>query len=177
MATRREVRDGIARFFGGTVFDPTWKLYRPTPLADAGLAGVMPYWRVRMDDSFYQQAIAPGRQAGALMVIHLPNESEKRIAMGGPTAGVKAQKFNVMLSVYHRAEMYDPEDAQADLDDLIEAIRQRIHGDRTLGGAVVEAGEGERGIDTATGVPTIEPATRVEQDALISFDATLYPTA
>lgn len=175
--TRRAIRDGIAQFFGGTTLDPTFRLYRPTPLGDEGLAGVFPYWAIRMEDRFFQETIVPDRRMGALMCVHLPNEQERRIAMGGPVGGIKSQKFAVDLCIYHRAQKYHPDEAQADLDDLIQAIRDRIHGDRTLGGTVAEAGESERGITTQTGVPVGEPATRVEQDAVIQFDATVYPTA
>lgn len=178
--TRREIRTGIATFFGGAVIDPASQVYRPTPLADAGLAGVRPYWTTRFEDHDYTATLAVGRNMGAVMSIHLAGDSERRIALGGPTAGFKSRPLAVELWIWHLARTAVIEDAQRDLDDLLDAITDRIHGDRTLGGAVMEAGESQRGIsrDTAS-VPAYEPGAlpTVRQEAVIRFDATVYPEA
>lgn len=178
--SRRTVRVGIAEFFGGTTWDSDAKIYRPTPLAAEGLAGVKPYWSTRFEDHDYFIGLADDRFAGAVMCVHIADDAERRIALGGPTGGFKRRPFQVELWVFHMARTAWPEDAQEHLDDLIEAVIDRIHGDRTLGGAVVEAGESERGISTATGaVPQVEPGTppTVRQEAVIRFDAVVYPQA
>lgn len=178
--TRREIRTGIAQFFGGAALDPQSQIYRPTPLADVGLAGVRPYWTTRFEDRDYTATLADGRNMGAVMCVHLAGDSERRIGLGGPTGGIKERPLAVELWVFHLARTAVIEDAQADLDDLLEAITARIHGDRTLGGACIQAGESQRGIsrDTAS-VPAYEPGAlpTVRQEARISFDATVYPQA
>ncbi|TDB86275.1 hypothetical protein E1264_18445 [Actinomadura sp. KC216] len=180
MATRRDIRDGVARFFGGATYDSTARIYRPTPLVASGLAGVRPYWTTRFQDQDYTATLADGRGMGGVMSIHIANDSERRIALGGPTGGFKSRPVALELWVWHMARTPATEDAQADLDDLLDAIVERIHTDRTLGGAVVEAGESQRGIQRATAaVPQEEPGTppTVRQEAVISLDATVYPQA
>lgn len=179
-STRREIRDGIARFFGGTTWDSTGRIYRPTPLSTEGLAGVRAYWTTRFEDRDFTAGLADGRGMGAVMSVHITNDVQRRIALGGPTGGFKARPVTVELWLWHMARTAVIEDAQADLDDLIDAVIVRIHGDRTLGGTVVEAGESTRGIGVATGaVPQVEPGTppTVRQEAVLTLDATVYPQA
>ncbi len=178
--SRLSIRTGIATFFGGSTLDETANIYRPTPLAASGLAGVRAHWSNRYADQDYFIGLADGRLMGAVMSIHLAGDAERRIALGGPISGFKRRALAVELWVLHLSRRPTAEEAQADLDALIEAIVDRIHGDRTLGGAVVEAGESERGISTNTAaVPNVEPGTppTVRQEAVIAFDATVYPQA
>lgn len=178
--SRKQIRTDVAKFFGGSTYDEQARIYRPTPLAADGLAGVRPYWTTRFEDRDFLAGLTAGRGMGAVMSIHISGDSERRIALGGPTSGFKARPVALELWVWHYARTTVIEDAQADLDDLLDAIVARIHGDRTLGGAVVEAGESQRGIQRNTGaVPQAEPGTppTVRQEAVISFDATIYPQA
>ena len=180
MTTRRDIRTGVAVFFGGATYDAAARIYRPTPLAASGLAGVRPYWTTRFEDRDYLATLTDGRGMGAVMSVHIAEDGERRIALGGPTSGFKSRPLALELWVWHYARTATVEDAQADLDDLLDAIVARIHGDRTLGGAVMEAGESPRGITTSTGaVPQVEPGTppTVRQEAVIQFDATVYPQA
>ena len=180
MSTRRDIRTGVAQFFGGATYDEAARIYRPTPLAASGLAGVRPYWTTRFDDRDFTATLADGRTMGAVMSVHIAGDSERRIALGGPTSGFKSRPVALELWVWHMARTPVSQDAQADLDDLLDAIVARIHGDRTLGGTVVEAGESQRGIARATAaVPQEEPGTppTVRQEAVISLDATVYPQA
>ena len=48
--SRRDVRTGIAEYFGGSTVDAETQIYRPTPLAASGLAGVRLYWPVIVSD-------------------------------------------------------------------------------------------------------------------------------
>lgn len=180
MTTRRDIRTGVARFFGGDTFDSAAQIYRPTLLTASGLAGVRAYWTTRFEDKDYLATLTADRGMGAVMSVHIAQESERRIALGGPTGGFKSRPVQLELWVWHYARTPQVEDAQADMDDLLDAIVDRIHGDRTLGGAVVEAGESQRGIDVKTGaVPQVEPGTppTIRQEAVIAFDATVYPQA
>lgn len=180
MTTRRDIRTGVATFFGGATYDATSRIYRPTPLAASGLAGVRPYWTTRFEDKDFVATLADGRGMGAVMSIHIAGDSERRIALGGPTSGFKSRPLQLELWLWHYARTAVIEDAQADLDDLLDAVVGRIHGDRTLGDTVVEAGESQRGIDVDTGaVPQAEPGTppTVRQEAVVRLDATVYPQA
>lgn len=180
MTTRRDIRTGVAVFFGGATFDAASRIYRPTPLQADGLAGVRAYWTTRFEDRDFVATLTAGRDMGAVMSVHIAQESERRIALGGPVGGFKSRPVQLELWVWHYARTPVIEDAQADMDDLLDAIVARIHGDRTLGATVTEAGESQRGITINTdSVPQIEPGTppTVKQGAVIAFDATVYPQA
>lgn len=177
--TRAQVRDGIAQFFGGTTWDATGRIYRPTPLAAYGLAGVRPYMGKRLPaDSDFTHGLPQGRAMGAVMLVHLPSDTETRDSFGGPLSGIKQDRITVQLYLYHRAQVPHAEDAQADLEELLQAIRDRIHSDRTLGGTVVQAGEGQGGyITTDMDVPVVGRNDATESTARVSFNADLYPAA
>lgn len=170
--TRREVREGVAVYFGGAVLSSAgW--YQPTPLVSAGLAGVRPYYEIRIDDHEYTATLAAGRGMGALMCLHLPEYTEKRLTLGGfmdvPT--------EVQLWLFHLARKPTSSEAAADLDDLVQAVIARIRADPTLGGAVTQAGETSRGISVSMARPVTEPGTppTIRQEAVISFAANTYP--
>jgi hypothetical protein len=168
------VRTGIAEHFGGSTFDDGDQVYRPTPLAAQGLAGVAPYFQERFRDEVIAiKGLADGRGRGAVMCVHIGQTKETRHSTGG----IFKVPYAIQLYVWHLSLVPTVQDAQADRDDLVEAIIARIHADPTLGGTVVQAGEGVDGIDISTPPPVIEPSTstRVRQDTVISFAAELYP--
>lgn len=177
--TRKTIRLGIASFFGGSTFDAVNRIYRPTPLAANGLAGVRPYFGTRMPDTDYTFGFTPGRDMGAVAMVHLNTtgpDTEARRAFAGPTSGIKQRVYGVGLHVYHLSSVPHADDAQDDLDQLLEAMELLIHGDRSLGATVVEAGETKRGIQVQQGEPYITkgPPFRTELYAVMTFDAVVY---
>lgn len=172
--SRSEVRAGIAAYFGGPAYDPVYRIWRPTPLADAGLAGVRQFFPKRMSDDDYTFGYSPPRAMGGVMVVHLPYEAKKRIAVGGLGGGIKRLAYAVELHLYHLGQVQHAEDAQADFDALIEAIIARTEADPTLGGIVLQAGEGEAGISVAASEPFVKDE-KTESYGVIRFDADVYP--
>jgi hypothetical protein len=175
--TRKAIRQGIAQFFGGEVSDPDdW--YRSSPLADLGLSGVKAYYQGRFKDHEYFGDLN-GARTGAIMCVHLNDDTEKRLAIGG----ILDAPFNVSLFLFFLTLTPSQADAQADRDDLLEAARALIRADPTLGmgvnsdapAKVTQAGEGEAGIATSTPVPYFEPPAKTMQNAVISFTANTYP--
>lgn len=183
MGPRRTFRNGVAQFFGGPTFDPINRTYTGGTLTASGLGEARAYFPKRMPDTDYYIGMAAGRDMGAVMIVHLPNEGpEARKGMGGATAGIKEDPFQVQLHVYHLATVPHAEDAQADLDDLLDAIKAKIHGDRTLGGICTQAGERpETRIRTRMDPPVVHgpkgAPERVESFGLVTFGADLYITA
>lgn len=172
--TRKDIREGIARYFGGVIWDAAAEIYRPTPLQAYGLAGVKPYWPLRYTDQDRLTTLAADRGMGAVMGVHFPETIERRIAFGG----IKRVTFTVDLPLFHLSVLASATPSslsQADADELVEAIILHIRADATLGGAVVEAGESEAGIKVSAGPPVNEPALRVMQDLVVSFEADVYP--
>ena len=174
---RRDLRHGIAQFFGGTTYDEQEFIYRPTPLAASGLAGVRPYWTARFQDPDYLETLPQGTTMGAVMAVHIPDQDEGRYAMGGPVSGVKEDLDQVELYLLHYSTGARQELAQAQLDDLLDAVKAKIRGDRTLGGCCVEAGEGGSRLRTQADPPVTMSNNIVRQQALISFRADIYLSA
>lgn len=169
--SRQDIRTGIAEYFGGTTYDATTGYYRPTLLAANGLAGVKAYYSTRITDQDYLAGLDPDRLMGAVMCVHLAESTEKRLSMG-----ILDRPFAVDLYVWHMSVKPPSEDAQADLDDLITAVIDRIRADATLGGVVVQAGETERGITVSVPAPYTEPPALTKGSATISFNANTYPS-
>lgn len=175
--SRADIRRGIAAYFGGPVVTPDdW--YRSSPLSGFGLAGVKAYYQDRFKDNEYFTDL-PEVRTGAIMCVHLNDDTEKRLAFGG----ILDAPFNVSLFLFFLTLTPSQADAQADRDDLLEAVRALIRADPTLGMGinsdaptkVTQAGEGEAGITTATPVPYFEPPAKTMQNAVISFTANTYP--
>lgn len=170
--SRAAVRDGIAQYFGGATFDADDRLYRPTPLAAAGLAGVAPYFAPAFPDEVIAiKGLAADRGRGAVMCVHIAETTEVRDSLGG----IMAVPYDVQLYLWYLALIPHTQDAQADLDALVQAVTDMIRADPTLGGTVVQAGEGTRGITVQVPPPVTEPAEYTRQDAVISFAAEVYP--
>jgi hypothetical protein len=180
--SRRSVRQGVATFFGGTTFDPVSRTYTGGPLTSSGLGAARAYYPANIPDTDYFIGLPPGRGMGALMGVHLPDVGpEWREALGGATAGIKGVPYQVELHFYHLSTMGHTEDAQADLDALLDAAKGLIYGDRTLGGICTEAGERpSTRIRTRMAVPVVaargEPQ-RTSSYAVITFGADVYITA
>ncbi|MEV0968512.1 hypothetical protein [Microtetraspora glauca] len=172
--TRAAVRDGIAKYFGGP-YVPEFRCYRPGPLLAYGLATVRPYLAKRVPDQDYTIGLPPGRGMGTYAVVHLEAANERREAWGGATSGWKHITHAVTLQLFHLSTQPLAEDAQADLDALLEAIGDLIHADRTLGEAVLQAGESTNGIRYWLSQPTYDQGSEhVRTLATVSFDADVY---
>lgn len=143
------MREGIAQYFGGTGYDYDQRAYRGTgPLNNYGLSTVRAYTSKRLNDQDYVLGQAIGRGMGAYMIVEVPSDVERREALGGATSGIKRIVYKTVLHVFHLAHKAHSEDAERDVDELAEAIKDRIRADRTLGGAVFQAGETPFGIQT-----------------------------
>ncbi|MEU0516641.1 hypothetical protein [Streptosporangium sp. NPDC006007] len=172
--TRAGVRGGIARWLGGT-YTAAERCYQGGPLQAYGLATVRSFFAKRVSDQEYTAGLAPGRSMGAVAVVHLGDSTERRIAVGGATDGWKHRFYAVTLHLYHLAQVPQAEDAQADLDELLEAIATLVHADRTLGGTVTQAGESTSGIRFFLGQPEYTPPPEyIRTYASVTFDADTY---
>jgi len=167
--TRQTVRNGIAQYFGGTVYDQEARAYRGAgPLASSGLSTVRAYQPKRMSDVDYVYNQAAGRGMGAAMVIELPSDVESRDAKPAVT-GRKRINYTVILHCFHLAYQTHSEDAGPDVDNLVEQIKALIRQDVTLGGAVnLQAGESRAHIKTR-----IYPSAVLDKEKIATaFDIT-----
>lgn len=115
------------------------------------------YQPKRASDTDYVLEQAAGRGMGASMIVELPTDNEIRRAMPAGS-GRKRITYTVTLHLFHLAYQDHAEDAEADVDALVEAVKDLIHGDVTLGGVCYQAGESPFGIRTR-----IYPSTDVKE--------------
>lgn len=166
----KTVRTGVAKFFGGATFDAVARYYRPTPLAALGLAGVKAYYSDQIQDQDYFDSLTAGQAVGMVLCVHVAESTETRLAMG-----ILDSPYAIELHLWYLSLTAPTEDAEAARDDMVQAIKDRMRADPTLGAVVTQAGETERGVSVAMPLPYVEPATYTKGGAVISFNANTYP--
>jgi hypothetical protein len=165
--------DGICRYFGGA-YDPQTRTYRSSRLSQYGVGVVRRAWPKRDDHQDYFWGQAPGARTGCQVVVYIPRSTETRFALGGATGGQKNVLYEVQLCCYIRSRTPYAEDAQDDVYALRDALVEHLRADRTLGGAVFEAGEhvdgGSGSIDFDYGQPETK-AEMTKSFLLMTFPA------
>lgn len=146
--TVQAVLDGICQYFGGP-YDPATRSYHTSPVT--GIGAVRRAWAKRDDHAAYFTGMPPGTRTGCQMVVHIGRQSEERKALGGEHSGMKRVTYEIELLCFIRSNTPHAEEAQDDVYALKDAIVAWMRLDRTLGGAVFQAGEHVDG-----GLSTIE---------------------
>jgi hypothetical protein len=169
----QSVLDGICRYYGGT-YDDTTRTYRSSPLTTYGVGVVRRAWAKDDNLADYFLGQDPGARTGCQMVVYIPRSTETRFAVGGATSGHKNVVYEVQLCCYIRSRTPHAEDAQDDVYALRDALVEHMRADRTLGGAVFEAGEhvdgGSGSIDFDYGQPETK-AQLTKSFLLMTFPA------
>lgn len=155
--SRTIVRTGIAQFFGGTTYDTEARAYRNGPLNSYGLSTVRAYQPKRLPDMDYVLGQAPGRGMGAVMILEMPEtrDTPLDITQIPGTGSQRHLTYPVQLHVFHMAHEAYSEDAEADVDELDQAIHERIYTDPTLGGICYQSGLDSFGIRTLIDQPEV----------------------
>jgi hypothetical protein len=105
----------------------------------------------------------------------LSNAHESRIAMGGPTSGVKQIDYTAHVVMHFWSIDPDWEAAQDRFDEVIDLLKAQIRtGGRTLGrpDVVLQAGEWAAGIDDQVTEPVTVAGAQMTQVASVSFEVT-----
>lgn len=154
--SRTIVRTGVAQYFGGTIYDSTFRAYRNGPLNSYGLSTVRPYQPKRLPDFDYVLGQNAGRGMGAVMVLEM-NETRDNILtitqLPGNLNNQRKLVYPFQLHVFHMAHERFAEDAEADVDALDQALHEHIYADPTLGGICYQAGIDAIGIRTLIDQP------------------------
>lgn len=153
--------DGICTYFGGA-YDPATRTYRSSPLAQSGVGVVRRAWAKRDDHADYYHGMQPGARTGCQIVVYIPRSTESRFAVAGATGGMKNVLYEVQLCCYIRSHTAHAEDAQDDVYALRDALVAHLRADRTLGGAVFEAGEHVDGGSGSIDFDYGQPETKAE---------------
>ena len=114
--------------------------------------------KIRQGPQFYTGSTV----TGAILFPFINGDRETRISLGGE----KRVQYDVIIHVECRSLQPRAEDAMADFDSLIEAIKVRVRADRTLAGTVFQAGEGN-------GVGAIDLVTAYRNPSTIGNGETL----
>jgi hypothetical protein len=123
----------------------------------------------------FQVNALPSQQNRCAAVIFIENETETRIANGGVDNGWKRIDYSIALQLFHHSLERNSEDAMADLDiiidDLKEILRAGSHrlGD-TDGVQIWQAAEAT--IDVTYGEPLSQKGTSTETWATVRFIVT-----
>lgn len=113
-------------------------------------------------------AFGPGPH-GAVAVVRIAADSERRIAYGGEHDGRKETTHTVELQIFHRSVSGDGEAATDHLDTLLDSLRDRIRADRRFADAsIFQAGEGQTPITGTYGEPKLNGSV-IEQWCSLRF--------
>lgn len=91
-----------------------------------------------------------GAPFGAVAMVHILNEAENRIAVGGAQAGWKRLDYQVEIQLFFRwtsparsanTDSDSGLEATDAFDAIVDALKARIRADRTAGGTVWQWGE------------------------------------
>ena len=167
------VLHGICLYYGGAYDEPT-RTYRSSPLSSYGVGVVRRAWASDNNQADYFLGQDAGARTGCMLIPWIPRSTETRFAVGGEHGGQKNVVYEVQLACYIRSRTAYAEDAQDDVYALRDALVEHLRADRTLGGAVFEAGEavdGGRGsIDFDYGQPETK-AQLTKSFLLMTFPA------
>lgn len=175
--SRASVRAGICTYLGGPQVTGQ-QYYQGSSLAAYGLGTLFRSPPKTIPGSLFDPP-GNGLQSGAVMVVHVLHQSETRASVGGPHGGQKRRQYDVTVNVFHRSRAAHSEQAQDDLDALLDATTALIQADRTLGGCCWQAGEtgalgGSGGLAIALGEPNTTDQGVTETFAAVSFQAIEY---
>lgn len=136
---RTSIRAGIANYLtAAKVTNLTTVMIHPPKLTDDG------------------KFIAPDASSGGLVYVHLGEQSERRIAAGGPSSGMKMRLYRVSLVAVFRGVDPQAENVDAANDVFVDSLVAAIEANRTPAG-VWQWGEGDTfgapDIDVSTDIP------------------------
>ena len=86
----------------------------------------------------------PGLGLGATIYMFFTEQSEHRIAFGGPQEGRKFRPYNLGLLIIFKSDLRQTEDGQAAFDEFIDSLTGYIQADRNAGNpdVIFQWGEG-----------------------------------
>lgn len=143
MSSAGIVANGLCTYFGGP-YDPDTHTYRTPQITIPNMDGpILRRGNPTSDDHDTDFGLGqPGVPVGCLILVLLEHGTENRVAVAGATSGLKHVQWITRMHAFLRSVAPNAEDMQDATYDLIDAIRNRIHIDRTCGTGGFEAGYG-----------------------------------
>ena len=136
--TIQVVRDGICSWFGG----PYDSITRSYGFPQVPGLGTVKRGRPKSEDDidYYLGAPSTGAVMGSVMNVHIGSGAETRAAIAGAFGGLKLLRSEATLYCFLRSNAEYAEDAEDAFYDFLEAIKDRIRADRTMGSGGFENG-------------------------------------
>lgn len=154
--SRATVRGAVAAFFA--------------PPAVAGLNTLYTAPPKRIPGPAFREGQPAGTPSGAVGVVHIVSETEERIAIGGEHSGKKWVHYTVELQVFQHSIHQHSEDAMADFDAVIDAVKTRLRSDRRLDDWPVIFEAGERSLVGVYGEPRVVQDGSTEIWGAVQFE-------
>ena len=142
------------------------------PPAVANLNTIHKAWPRLNPWADYTAGQPAGTQSGAVGVVHLARDDERRLSTGLAGTGAKKRiDYEVELQVILRSTKLSPDDAVDDYDAVIDGIKARLRSNQTLASPDVwQAGEGDTWGEHAD--PSITPEGAIEVSGAVHFQIT-----
>ena len=139
--SRATVRAAIADFFAPPAVPGLNTIFRAPPK--------------RVDGTAFRAGQPAGTISGAVGVVDILSDTEERIALGGEHSGKKWVHYIAEIQIYQHSVHKHAEDAMADFDAVIDAIKEQLRSDRRLGNDGVIFESGERMLEGIYGEPVV----------------------
>lgn len=139
--SRATIRAAVATFFA--------------PPAVTGLNTIYTTFPKRVPGNQFRYGQPAGTKSGSVGIVHIINEREERIAIGGPTSGKKWVHYTVELQVYCHSIETHAEAAMDFFDTVIDGVKARLRSDRWLNDYPVIFEAGERELSGYYGEPKV----------------------
>jgi hypothetical protein len=97
----------------------------------------------KITDADYFANVPPGTASGCVAFPYIEQEHETQEAFTGNEPSGKFVSYRAALVLRFCSNHVAMEDAQDDFDDVVEAIKQRIRSDKSMGGSVWQIGQGD----------------------------------
>ena len=140
--TTQAVRDGIGSYLVGP-YSAAERGFMPAVVGAPPVAGLWlarRAWQKNDDRRDFTRDAPAGTRSGAIMIIHVGDGEEKRIAVAGQASGLKQVRHAVTLHCYVQSMEPYAEDAQDFAYALKDALFDRIRADPTCNSGGFEGG-------------------------------------
>lgn len=140
--TEQGIRDGIGAYLVGP-YNATERAFLPAVVGAPPISGLnigRRAWQKDDDRHDFTRDAAAGTKSGALVIVHVGEGQEKRIAVAGAANGLKQVVHSITLHVYVQSMEPYAEDAQDWTYNLKDAIFARIRADPTCNSGGFELG-------------------------------------
>lgn len=109
----------------------------------------------RIEGTAFRAGQPAGTESGAVGVIHLVDEWEERIAIGGEHSGKKWVHYTVEMQIFLHSVRRRSEQAMDDFDEVVDNFKAALRADRRLNDWPIVFEAGEKSLEGEYGEPRV----------------------